>query len=171
VAVITVVDDVAPVVGRTGVEEEPLAGRFEPVDRLFDAEGRRRMRGQHDPGVRRTELCIAGMEQGEAVAGFSVSLDERILAAGQVSEEMEVVVELLHLEYGLVGGQLVDGVGLSADQLPFGQGTVVVVGPVGGQIPVPPLTGFGDTPTLAEGFSPLRAMVQLVAQASLQEVG
>jgi hypothetical protein len=78
---------------------------------------------------------------------------------------------LLHLAYGFIGGQLVDGEGLSADQLPFGWGTVVVVGAVGGQIPVPPLTGFGETPTLAEGVSPLRAMVQLVAQASLQEVG
>jgi hypothetical protein len=62
-----VVDDVAPAIGRTGVKEETLAGRFEPVDRLFDAEGRRRKRGQHHAGVGRPEIYIGGTEQGQAV--------------------------------------------------------------------------------------------------------
>src|SRR5690606_35125596 len=96
--------------------------------------------------------------------------DEGIAVAGDVLEQVEVVVQLFHVEDRLVRGDRIEGIRLATHDLPFLRGPVVEGGPRHRSGAVPPLARLRCLRAMPAELAAFGPVVELVHEAVLEAV-
>src|ERR1035437_9159551 len=144
VAVIAPVEDIAPAGRRVGEEDVPFSAGVEVLDGLVQGEDGGGRGGHLHPCRDEPQIGVGGVHPSQPVRAVLKPLDHAVGATGDVPEEVEVVIELLHVEHGLIGDELTESERLVADELAILHWPVEVRGPRRRQVAVPPLPRPGD---------------------------
>src|SRR4051794_11094378 len=119
VPVVAAVDDISSATRCVGEEHESLPSRVEELDGAGDGRAKRSMRRERERDRGRLIQNRGRVKPGEPVYAAKEALEHSIFAAGEVAVQMEVEVELVHVEGSLVRRELADGEGLVPDQAAF----------------------------------------------------